>query len=139
MSAKKSIYLFLLYGCIAFISFHQYGVGRTFVEAVGLTAKGFTAGLLFGFGVPLLILLPLIALLKYLYTWDWRKTKRLLAVSCVFLCAGCVIAEIYVSHDESQFLQLTTDTHTLISRDRAWPNQSSSLVYIPNQGAHATD
>ena len=139
MRFPKCLFIITLYTCILLMSFHQYCAGRSFVEIVGTSPRGVEAGLLFGLLFPLLLLLSLILSFKFLYTLDKRRTQQLICTCCISLIFGCSLAEIYVSHDELQFLQKVSHSSIMISRDRAWPNQNSSFVYIPGRGVHVTD
>ena len=52
---------------------------------------------------------------------------------------GSVSSELWILHDENEFIETATASGERQGRPRAWPNSIAALVYIPGNGVHATD
>jgi len=120
------------------LGFWLYGGGRTLRETVGLDIKASFSGLFLGF------LLPMVAALTILATsriW-FPKMRPLICLSvalAVALLLGSFASEFWILRDEARFTREANGRGNIYSRDRAWPNQDCSLVFIPGRGTHSTD
>jgi hypothetical protein len=123
------------------VGFWLYSVGRTMRETVSFDSAALCFGLLLGVILPSVAVLPLLLArtvwpkLK-LWTPPWAFVALGLA-----LLVGSVLAEWWILRDERRFSDEVSKAslNSPYSRPRAWPNGTSTLVFIPGKGIHATD
>ena len=119
----------LLIGSVAtfvFVGFYFYSGFRTFGETVGFNLSSTIVGLIFALVLPSIVLSPVLVSISARYRWAFFTS----------LLFGCMIGEFQLLHDEAAFAKQAAGATTIYSRDRAWPNGNSSLVFVPGQGIH---
>jgi len=122
-------------GTFAFAAFYLYSGFRTFSDTVGLTLNLGLWGLVAGLVVPFVVFVPALLSLNN-WLWPQQPAKPLVLLIFASQLTGCVTGEILLTRDEAAFAREASGATTLYVRDRAWPNESSSLVYVPGQGIH---
>jgi hypothetical protein len=127
--------------CLVFIlgaasCFWLYGIGRTLKETVGFNLDASIVGLIIAV-LPFTLLIALI-LITNNSRWLTVRASKFFGVA---LLAGSLSSELWLIHDERMFVnEITSNSNsTPHSRARAWPNTSCSLVFLPENGVHATD
>jgi hypothetical protein len=124
------------------VGFWLYGGGRTMCETVGFTVPAFLFGLLLSVILPLiLIVLPLLIAKNFWFREKAWPLSSLFMTFAVCLLIGSFASEVWILRDEAKFEDEVKhlDPETPYSRSRAWPNRTTSLVFVPNVGIHATD
>jgi len=116
------------------LSFWTYGIGRTMCETVGLTWRGCRCGAILGAFTLTITALVWIVLLRRHYS-----PGIVVAAIALTFAAGSVSSELWILHDENEFIETATASGERQGRPRAWPNSIAALVYIPGKGVHATD
>lgn len=122
-------------------AFWVYGVFRTLGEWVGFDFARSLWTFAFGIGMLGVLVLPWLLIKQYWFP-NFAVSARTLTVSVLTgFVLGSVAAELQLLHDERQFfaeVHVQGEDQTY-SRERAWPHELCSLVYVPGHGVHATD
>ena len=122
--------------------FWLYGGARTMSATVNFDMTAFLAGLVFGFVLPLVVVLPPLLIAKKFWLRErvWPLPSWFVALA-VCLLAGSLASEGWILRDEARFSAEVSKTNgsNPYNRARVWPNQTGSLVFVPGEGIHSTD
>lgn len=120
------------------LGFWLYGGGRTLRETVGFDVLASLSGLFLGFFLPMIFALAILVWSR-IWTSQMRRLPVLSSALAMTLILGSVVSEFWILRDEARFSNEASGREVIYSRERAWPNQDCSLVYVPGQGIHSTD
>lgn len=123
------------------IGFWLYGIGRTMRETVNFNVTASLFGLLLSIVIPLLVLLPVLIGKKLWLREKLWPLSSLLVVFATCLLVGSFASELWILRDEARFSAEVAKTNNAnpYSRPRTWPNQTCSLVFVPDKGIHGTN
>jgi hypothetical protein len=122
------------------VAFFSYGTGRTMLEHVGFTWDGVFYGAFITLIFITIVLSVLLAIFKLLV--------KPFTVPLVLVTFGAIVgglsAEVAVLKDEVTFLREAESADRLgrderLSRSRAWPHSSGSLLWDKERGVWSTD
>ncbi len=133
MAFKTCVYIATC--CMSFI---LYGIGRTMSETIGFSARASASGILL---VLILLLTPFTLVIFVLYCRNKITNPRVIILR-LFMAAllGSILSEQHILADELRFTkEAVASGQSRYSRDRRWPNGTTSLLYSGERGFWAID
>ena len=138
---SRATSLALVIFCGFSLGFWLYGVGRTMRETVNFNTIASLSGLVLGVALPMVAALPLVIAKKLWFREKVWPVPSWFVAFAFCLLGGSLVSEVWILLDEARFSTEVSKTNSeaAYSRSRAWPNQTCSLVFVPNKGIHSTD
>jgi len=140
MSTWRLILAFVL-GLGLVFGFWMYGCLRTMQETVGFNIQTTSISILFTAALSTPIILFLFLGFKLILKIKAKANTLAISIFYLSIILGSSVSECWILQDERNFSREISQISPteVYSRARAWPNEAALLVFVPNEGIHATD